>query len=210
MRHRCRFLVVLAVLLATLPAVAEKKKIQDLLLSHEFPPVGEAERKLAEVPFAKGAPAAVLLAARQCQWTWLDSDLMLSMQEVRRVKILTEAGVKSHGDLKFDLYGSWRVKKVEARTVLPDGTVVDASGDVHREKSESGVEAVRVAFPKVQVGAILDFRIETNADAGALSPWFIQERIPVLESRLLLLPPKGLKYRSIPMRLTEEQATPES
>ncbi len=205
-----RRFVFLAVLLASLPAMAEKKKINDLLLSGEFPPIDESQKTLAEVPFAKGAPAAVLLAARQCEWTWLDNDLMLRMHEVRRVKILTEAGVKSDGDLSFDLYGSWRVKKVEARTVLPDGTVVDASGGVHRERSEAGVEAIRVAFPRVQVGAILDFRIETNADAASVSPWYIQERIPVVQSRLVLMPPKGLKYRMIPLRLTDEQAKPES
>src|SRR5262249_19064436 len=106
-------------------------------------------------------------------------------------------------------YGDWRVDKVKARTVLPDGTAVDASENIHHGKSDSGIGLVSVAFPKVQVGAILDLLITLHADAWSVNPWVVQSDIPVIESRYVVTPPQGFGYRTAVATLPPEKAKSE-
>jgi len=49
-------------------------------------------------------------------------------------------------------------------------------------------------IPAGAVGSILDVEVEVNSDSWGISPWIVQEHIPVLESRFILVPPKELKY----------------
>ena len=41
-------------------------------------------------------------------------------------------------------------------------------------------------------------------------PWYLQERIPVAESRFILVPPKELRYRNAGQRLEQDKLWPES
>ena len=177
---------------------------KDLILRDGFPAINDAQRKLDRVPFAPGAPASVLLEVRQNEWIELGPTYYLRLRHFRRTKILTEAGAADHGDYSLNLYGDWRVKEVEARTVLPGGSIVEAAGGVFHEKSDAGFQVVTVAFPRVSKGAILDFHITVASDSWGVPPWQIQERLPVLESRFLLFPPEELKYRVARQRFPED------
>jgi hypothetical protein len=197
------------VLLAVLPAWAAEEDANpaDLLLPEGFPPIGEAERALREVPGSPGAPAVVLLEATQLRWQGLET---VRIRYLRRVKVLTEDGVEDYGDFSYTLYGDARLQTATARTLLPDGTAVDAAGGIYQEKSEAGFQIVRVAFPKVQAGAILEVFVSLNQDnALAVNPWLLQESIPVLESRFAMIPPPGLHYRYFVVPVDGERHEPE-
>lgn len=184
-----------------------KGKPKDVFIGDGFPDLTEEEKTFTKVPYAEAAPAVALLSQRQDEWFLAGDAYALRSQTLRRVKILTPAGVEKNGDYTMELLGDWRVKKVEARTVLPDGSIVDASANIFQEKSDSGYQSVRVAFPKVQVGAILDFHMTIVVDnAWSVTPWILQESIPVLHSRYVMVPPKGMRYRSATLRLPPEQA----
>lgn len=171
-----------------------KVKAQSLLLREEMPEITPEDLALKEVSYAPGAPAVVLLRAARYEWQDIQ---MLRVNYFSRVKVLTEAGIEDQGDFTYNLYGDWRIKEVEARTILPDGTEVDASEGIHREASaDAGYKTIRVAFPQVQVGAILDLHITFAIDGFSVSPWIIQEEIPVLDSRFILVPPVGLSYNT--------------
>lgn len=203
-------LVALTLLLAaTLPPRSEaaktKKSRKDVILAAEFPEVPDAHRALTEVPYAKGAPAVILLEAQQNDWHGLE---FRRIRYLRRIKILSPAGVEQYGDFAYHLVGGWRVQKIQARTILPDGTAIDASDSVFKEKSEDlEYQVLKVAFPRVEAGAILDLMIDLNADHLVLEPWIAQGEIPVLESRFTILPPPGLQF--FPMAFPPEVSAPE-
>ena len=193
------FLLILAVLV--LPAQAagkDKVKARDLMLPRGFPDVTDEQLALTEVPYAKGAPAVVLMEAKQYEWEGLE---FVRDRYFRRLKILSEDAIEDYGSFQYELYGNWRVKEVDARTILPDGTVVNAKEGINREKSEDGIQVIQISFPQVQVGAILDLDIKLVSESWTIAPWTIQEWIPILETRFVLLPPLGLRFRIAPARL---------
>lgn len=211
MRVTCERLVFLSICLAlaTTAATAKKKsKTGDLLLQPGFPPISDEQRTLTEVPFAKGAPAVVLLDAEQDEW---DQGLKFRrVDRYRRIKILTPDGVETYGDFSITMLGDWRVKKVEARTILPDGTVIDAGDSVFREKSDTGRQEIRVAFPQVQPGAILDLYLLYHGSPWTVPFWRVQQELPVLESRYVMKPPRGLRFRQVPFRMPPESGEPQT
>ncbi|UCF68459.1 MAG: DUF3857 domain-containing protein [Acidobacteriota bacterium] len=192
-RRTVKTLVLLAVLAICLTHAAQAKS-KDVFLSGGFPVITDEQKSLSEVKFAKGAPAVVLLVAKQVEWQEMKYQ---RVRYFRRIKILNDAGVEAHGDFESRLYGDWRLQSVKARTVLADGTVADAKDgeNIFRDKSEdSGLEVVNIAFPQVVPGAILDLNVEMNVDALNVSPWIVQESLPVIESRYVMVPPTGLRY----------------
>ncbi len=160
-----------------------------------YPELASWERTLTKVPFAEGAPAVVLLEAEQNRWEEVNR---IRTDYFRRVKLLTDGGVADYADFSYELLGSWRVKKVSARTVLPDGTEVDASEGVFRPKSsDNDLQVVKIAFPRAEKGAILDLHITTEIDSPFVPPWIIQQEIPVMKSEFVMVPPIGLKFRKV-------------
>jgi hypothetical protein len=167
-----------------------------------FPDITPEQKSLTSVRFAPGAPAVVLLEVEQQSQ---DPDFAVAqvvhIERIRRIKILTQAGIESYSDYRRVLLGDWRVQKLQARTVLPDGTIVDAKDSIFQEKSagsqkdDSTLRTIRVAFPKVQVGAILDVRESYNVDGAPYRRWAVQDRIPVIENRFLMVIPDGLQMK---------------
>lgn len=201
------FLLILVVLV--LPAQAagkDKVKPRDLLLPRGFPDITEEQLALTEVAYAKGAPAVVLLESQEYDWEGLE---IKRDRYFRRLKILTEDAIEEYGSYQYNLYGDWRVKEVDARTILPDGTVIDAKEGINREKSEDEIQVIQISFPQVQVGAILDLDIRLASQGFSLDPWTIQQAIPVLETRFVMMPPLGLRFRVAPARLPAEKSEPD-
>jgi hypothetical protein len=202
-RPTCALLSVVLALGAFDSAVAKgKDSFASLTIESGFPEVTAEDRALAGVPFAPGAPAVVLLDAEmQTQQPDFAASQVVHIERFRRVKILTQAGVEHYADYLTRLEGDWRVNKVAARTVLPDGTVVDAKDSIFRESSandkngETAVRTIRVAFPRVQVGAILDYRASLVRDGAIERRWLVQSTIPTVESRFLMVFPDGLQIK---------------
>jgi len=186
----------IVLIVAGLPATAKSKSGAARLYPYDgYPELTDEERSLSGVPYAEGAPALMLLEAGQNRWEDVN---LIRTDYYRRLKILTEAGVEDYSDFTYTLYGDWRVKDVTARTVLPDGTEVDAGEGVFRQRSaESGMQVVSIAFPQVRVGAILDLHITTMIDSVFVTPWIIQSEIPVVQSEFIVVPPVGLKFRKV-------------
>jgi hypothetical protein len=205
-------LLTVSALAAVSSAVAADTDAGKLVLGQGYPAITEAQKSIASVPFSPGSPAVVLLEAEQHeQSAEADGQWIQHVVYFRRVKLLTPAGVENHADFRLDLE-SLRLHKVSARTVLPDGTVVDAADTTFREKSRVGedveIATLRVAFPKAEVGAILDLRVEMATDALPSARWLLQEDLPVLDSRFVLVSPEGLGIRTAAIRLKPEEAQP--
>ena len=198
------------------PSGAPKKKPAELMLKDEYPPITDADRQLTSVPFEPGAPAVLLLFAEQRQLIATGDDLAQRVHLYRRLKILTSAGAEEYGDFTFETFGRWRLQKAEARTVLPDGRIVDASGGIFRQQSkgtshETEQNELRLAWPDVQPGAILDLHISYIIDDETPSViWPVQIGLPVLDNRLVLEVDGGFVFSTLGIGITQEESQAQS
>jgi hypothetical protein len=199
MLHRCLGAGVSLALVLTFAAAAA---------AEEFPPITAEERSLAAVPGEPNAPAVVIFRDGAFRMMGARGSEASSLLTVRvRIKILTDAG-KEHGDVKIG-HSSWvRLRGFEGRTTLPDGTVVPLPKEAAFKRTASRsrrLYVTSVAFPAVQVGAILDYRYELRWDSPLmLEPWIFQDRLPVLHAEIVYEVPSVLRatgWSSDPMHV---------
>jgi hypothetical protein len=188
--HAAKIATLLASLLASLLAVP------GALSAADFPPITEEEKALKAVSGAPNAPAVVLFHNGEFQMLDLASHEVSSRLTVQnRVKILTAEG-KDQGEIELEHSDDVRLSGFSGRTVLPDGTVVPVPADakfVRRLSKNRKLYVTAVAFPAVQVGAILDYRYDLHFDSiFYLEPWYFASRLPVLHSEITYLIPSSL------------------
>ena len=120
-------------------------------------------------PLAPGAPAIILY--RQLDRD--DSGLQGHEYDYIRIKILTEEGRK-YADIEIPfLKGNGNdITSIKARTVRPDGSIVNYDGKVYDKSivKAKGVkyEAKTFTIPDVQVGSIIEYSYVVNLPEYAL------------------------------------------
>lgn len=174
----------------------------------EHPPLADADRSLTELPFAPGSPAVWLLKAdHRATAGW---GMSTTVRKVRRLKVLTAAGARQHGDMTEWIPAGAKVLQVRARTVLPDGAVHDAKDSVHEEKDAKGrLRSITVTFPAVAPGAILDLDFVRTGSHFLDMYWDPQDELPVLDARWILEPPQGVALDTMFQNVPEAARTPQ-
>jgi hypothetical protein len=127
-----------------------------------FQPVNPDELKMTSEPKAPGAPAITLF--RQVDRD--DRGLTAHEDVYLRVKIFTEEGRK-YADVEIPFYkGQGNVVNVHARTIKPDGGIVDFGGQVFEKTivKAKGVKYLAKTFtlPEVQPGCIIEYYYTTD------------------------------------------------
>lgn len=184
--------LLLAVLALAAPSAAR---------ADQFPSVTAEEWALTSVPGEPGAGAVVLSKKGEIRLMDLASqdDVSSTLEVTVRTKILTEAG-KEHAEVVVPHSSYLRLLSFSGRTVLPDGRSVPLPKDAKFERKLSEREKVyvtSVAFPAVEVGAVLDYRYEMRFDSPLLlEPWYFSERVPVRHAELVIQVPGTLQARS--------------
>ena len=122
-----------------------------------FQPISPEELKMTSEPSAPGAPAVILF--RQVDRD--DNGLTSHEDNYYRVKILTEAG-REYSEVKIPYFKDrGNIVDIRARTIKPDGTVVNFEGKVIEKfiTPESGLKYLAKTFtlPDVQVGSIIEY-----------------------------------------------------
>jgi len=122
-----------------------------------FQAISPDELKMTSEPNAPGAPAIIL-------YRQVDRDDSRNAHEDNyfRIKILNEEGRK-YGDVEIPYFkGTGKVTNIKARTIRPDGTVVNFDGNVFDKTvvKARGVKylAKTFALPEVQVGSIIEYQ----------------------------------------------------
>ena len=190
MKHLCPALLVLAALV--LPIRLE---------AAEFPPISEEERALASVPGEPNAPSVVLFKKGEflmAGYGRVTGSLASHLRIQARVKILTEEG-KRKGEITIAHSDATKLRNFEGRTVLPDGRIVPVPADAtflrKTSRSRKTFETA-MAFPAVEVGAILDYQYEMVFQSPFyLEPWYFSEEIPVRYSEIVFKTALGWKMR---------------
>ena len=158
-------------------------------LAADFPPITDRERSLTTVQGEPNAPAVVLFKKSEFLMMGYgtqgqaSSSLMVKV----RTKILTEEG-KSRGEVSVAHSDFVRLQGFQGRTVLADGRTLPLPADSKFERKLSARQkraVTSVAFPGVEVGAILDYQYELRFDTMYyLEPWYFSDELPVLYSEV--------------------------
>lgn len=168
----------------------------------DFPPITDAERAITSVKGEPNAPVVVLFKKGEFLMMGYGTNTGYHASTLRvqvRKKILTEEG-KSNGEIVIGHSDSYRLQNFKGRTVLPDGQVVPIAADakfVRKTSRSQRTFATAVAFPSVQVGAILDYQYDLRFDSiFLLEPWYFSEEVPVLSSEIVFKLPTDVRAQA--------------
>ena len=152
-----------------------------------FPAIPEEERALTSVPGEPNAPAVILFKKSEFLMMGYGTQGQVSSRLVvqERRKILTEEG-KELAEVAVAHSDAVRLNGFRGRTVLPDGRILPLGEDARFQRKISkrhGRKVTSVAFPGVEVGAILDYEYELRFDHFFyLEPWYLSDELPVRQS----------------------------
>lgn len=166
-----------------------------------FPPISDEERSLASVPGEPNAPAVVLFKKSEFLMMGYGNQGQVSSRLVvqERRKILTEQG-KELAEVAVAHSDAVRLNGFRGRTVLPDGRVLPLGEDARFQRKISkrhNRKVTSVAFPGVEVGAILDYEYELRFDHFFyLEPWYLSDELPVRHAEILFKIPSEVRAQA--------------
>jgi hypothetical protein len=155
-----------------------------------FQPVSPDELKMTSEPKAPGAPAIILFRQvdRDDRGNTAHEDVYY------RIKILTEEGRK-YADIEIPFFkDQGKVINVHARTIEPDGTIVNFSGKAFDKSivKARGLKYLAKTFtlPNVQVGCILEYYYTTDLSEGYVfdSHWILNHELYTKAAKFSLNP----------------------
>jgi Domain of Unknown Function with PDB structure (DUF3857) len=166
--------------------------------SDVFKPVLQEELKMTSEPLAPGAPAIILY--RQVD----RDDSGENGREVNyvRIKILTEEGRKyADVEIPFLKGNGTNITGVKARTIRPDGSIVNFEGKPF-EKSIVKAKGVRYmaktfTMPDVQVGGIIEYTYTEELPSFLVfdSHWILNDELFTKNASFSLKPSSSLGCR---------------
>jgi Domain of Unknown Function with PDB structure (DUF3857) len=174
------------------PALARSK-------NDDWPEIPAAEKAIKEVPQDPDADAVILLNTREGQIILKGKYYINALTYHWRLKVLKKEGsryaeVRIPGD-KYSV-----VSHIRARTVRPDGTVVEVppesifEKEVRRTRRSRSIENV-FTFPAAEPGAILEYAYDRESRYLYFMPtWFFSGPEPTLHSRVSQAVPYDASY----------------
>ena len=189
----------------------------------EWLPIDPAELKMTSEPLALGAPAIYLY--RQVD----RNDKLTASSEYNylRIKILTEEGRKyANIEIPFEKE-YFKVSGIRARTIHPDGTIVNFDGKVYENTIEKAkglkILAKTFSMPEATVGSIVEYSF--NYDFGDYtlnnSQWILSEELFTRRAKFSLKPyaregwrvvwvsPAGLPKDTVPAKEDRRSCHPD-
>jgi hypothetical protein len=158
-----------------------------------FRPPNPEELKMTSEPAAPGAPAIILYRDLYRD----DSGKTAHEDDYYRIKILTEEGRK-YADVEIP-YEKDRgnITGIHARTIKPDGTIVDFDGKVFTKTvvKAKGLKYLAKTFtlPAIQVGCVIEYYYTLDLNESYIfdSRWILSEELFTKAGDFLLKPYKS-------------------
>lgn len=180
------------------------------VLSVSFQPVPADELKMTSEPKAPGAPAIILFREvdRDDRGNTAHEDVYF------RIKILTEEGRK-YGDIEIPFFkGSGNIVAIHARTIRPDGSIVEFTGKAFDKSivKARGLKYMAKTFtmPDVQVGSILEYYYTEDLAENMVfdSRWILSHELFTKKAKFTLNPYERFNLRWSWNRLPPGTAQP--
>jgi hypothetical protein len=160
-----------------------------------FRPVSPGELKMTSEPAAPGASAIVLY--REV----VRNDDQRREEDYYRIKILTDEGRK-YADVEIPFYkGDENITGITARTIKPDGSIVDFDGKVTTKSvvKARGLRYLAKTFtlPAVQAGCIIEYFYKVEFFYVFGSEWVISNELFTKEASFVLYPNTKFAWHSV-------------
>jgi hypothetical protein len=161
------------------------------MAASEFQPISPDELSMTSEPLAPGAPAVILYREVDRD----DSGLAAHENNYVRIKILKEEGRK-YADIEIPFFkGSGNnIVKIGARTIQPNGSIVNFDGKVF-EKSivkAKGLKYMAKTFtlPAVQIGSVIEYYYTLDLSEYYIfdSHWILNDDLFTKSARFSLKP----------------------
>jgi Domain of Unknown Function with PDB structure (DUF3857)/Transglutaminase-like superfamily len=125
-----------------------------------------------------------------------------------RIKIFTERGRDEHSKVDIPYVGNTKIKDVAARTIKPDGTILELAKEDVIEKVVVKVNGLKLrtktfAFPGIEPGAIIEYKwkeVVSNSSANNMRLQF-QRDIPVQSITYRIKPAKDVFFDVRPFNM---------
>src|SRR5579862_4966273 len=159
--------------------------------SEGFQPVSPEELKMTSEPKAPGAPAIILFR----QLDRYDMGQAPHEYNYFRIKILTEEGRK-YADVEIPFFTGFAgtINNIRARTIKPDGTIVEFEGGAY-DKSLVKAKGLRImaktfTLPAVEIGSVLEYyyTIDLHDHRIYSSQWILSNDLFTKHAEFSLLP----------------------
>lgn len=169
----------LAVFIA--PAQAQKE---------DWQPITQHDLEIKQVPGNPGADAVQLYYA-----DFIDDQDKTAEFFYHRIKVLNDKG-KSHADVQVIVLPGVSISGLKARTVQPDGRIVEFTGKPYEKTvvKTRGVTVLAEAFtmPEVNVGSIIEYKYKVEWPGIRVdNSWTIQHELYTVKERFRLQPHSG-------------------
>lgn len=186
-----RFILSVLILAASLVFAGDKGgKAADKL--EEWLPITQQDLQMKAVP---GAPDA---SAVQLYYSYYKDEDSKFIFVYRRIKILRESG-KKYADAEIEIDPSQNLKELQARTIHPDGSIVNFNEKVFDKVlyKRRGIKVVAKSFtlPEVTAGSIIEYRYTVLLPrfiVDLVSEWPIQGDLYTVKGRFRFRPVQGL------------------
>lgn len=190
MNHTARFLASTSVTLLLAFAVFPNRSTN----ADDWLPIAPEDLALKDNPKQPGADAMIL-------YREVDEDAKLaSVNNYKRIKIFTAAGVKAQSDVEIDYNKAQEsIQGVRGRTIRPDGTIVEFDGKTYDKEIVKGngikVLAKTFTMPDVQPGCIIEYRYREQMERGSSDvyyywtmEWIVQQDLYTRLARFSIKP----------------------
>jgi len=172
----------------------------------KFGKISMAEMEMKVCPIDSSAAAVMLfdIGETNFEYNITESRFQLKISRHARIKVLTKDGL-DWANLNLLLYNE---KNFEERLNSFKGVTYNYSNGkiqkdkveknaIFREKKDDTRTGVKIAFPRVMEGSIIEFDYEITSDyTYNLQPWSFQYSIPVLSSRYTIGIPEYYQYNT--------------
>lgn len=183
-----------------------------------FQPVNRDELKMTSEPQAPGAPAIILYREVNrddfgqnshggVQISSYNSILRFE-ENYYRIKVLTEEG-RNYANVEIPLlYGYHDITGIGARTIHPDGSIVNFDGRILEKTiyKRRGLkyQAKTFALPDVQVGSVIEYYYTVNFAGGWIwdSHWIVSDQLFQRYAKFSLRP-WATEYFHVTLRWTQ-------
>lgn len=183
-----RYCVLIVSLLTAAVSFAQKE---------DWLPVTPQDLQMKEVPGQPGAAAVRLYYAN-----YIDDNIFTEFT-YQRIKILTSAGLvptKTYADVQIEMPPGVTISDLKARTIRPDGSIVDFTGKPFEKTifKGRGLKAAAKAFtlPEVSVGSIVEYKYKLNYENSpffffSTDLWVMQSDLYTVKEHLYFKPFEG-------------------
>ncbi len=172
-------------------------------------PVEPAQLAMKEPVVEKDAPAEVLFWEMNID----DRGSKTIFKNYVRIKIFTAHGADTQGKVQITYSPSEHVTDIAARTVKPDGSIMEVKTDGILEQkvlrtSELALNSKTIVFPAVEAGCLIEYRYREERSTPGYFRVDLQRDIPVqiIDMRVAAQPYlRFATFNSSPIYFTEEK-----